>query len=164
MDWERRVAHLKATMDEREPDAFLAEMRGLCATRPPEDALAAYELGSAHDSIGRTAEAVPLYRAALAAGLDASRRRQAVIQLASSLRNLGRAHESVTLLRAERDEPPDDFDDAVVAFLALALVDVGSAREAVSLAVTALARRRERYRRSLTNYAADLLAPDEPAI
>jgi hypothetical protein len=45
------------------------------------------------------------------------RRRQAVIQQASSLRNLGQASESVTLLTAEREAGSDDLDDAVDAFL-----------------------------------------------
>lgn len=76
-----------------------------------------------------------------------------MIQLASSLRNLGKASGSVALLTAERDAGSDELDDAVSAFLALALVDVGREREAVSLALTALARHLPRYQRSLANYA-----------
>jgi hypothetical protein len=41
---------------------------------------------------------VPLYRQALAVGVQSVRRRRAVIQLASSLRNVGQAAESVALL------------------------------------------------------------------
>jgi hypothetical protein len=40
---------------------------------------------------------VPLYWQALETGLTGERRRRAVIQLASSLRNLGRPAESVAL-------------------------------------------------------------------
>jgi hypothetical protein len=96
---------------------------------------------------------VPLYRRALELGLDGDRRREAVIQLASSLRNLGQASESVVLLTAERQRQSDDLDDAVNAFLALALVDTGREREAVSVALTALVPHLPRYQRSLTNYA-----------
>jgi hypothetical protein len=45
------------------------------------------------------------------------------------------------------------LDDAVEAFLALALVDVGREREAVSIALTALAGHLSRYQRSVSNYA-----------
>jgi len=48
-----------------------------------------------------------------------------VIQMASSLHNLGQASESVPLLMAERERESDDLDAAVSAALALALVDAG---------------------------------------
>jgi hypothetical protein len=51
------------------------------------------------------------------------------------------------------EQESDDLDDAVAATLALALVDVGREREAVSIAVTALSRHMTRYRRSMANYA-----------
>jgi Tetratrico peptide repeat len=116
----------------------------------------AYERGSDFDSNGHSDLAVPLYREALELGLDESLRRQAVIQLASSLRNLGEAEESVALLRAELAAGSDELDDAVRAFLALALVDTGYEREAVSVALLALSGHLTRYQRSLTNYAREL--------
>ena len=79
-----------------------------------------------------------------------------MVQLASSLRNLGSADESVALLTAELDAASDDLDDAVRAFLALALTDVGREREAVSLALLALAPHLTRYRRSLAAYALEI--------
>ena len=51
---------------------------------------------------------------------------------------------------------PTSSDDAVSAFLALALVDTGREREAVSLALGALAPHLPRYQRSLANYADEL--------
>ena len=81
------------------------------------------------------------------------RRRRSVIQMASSLRNLGRSPESVVLLTEELTAPSDELDDAVKAVLALALTDVGRAREGVSLAVGALAPHLPRYQRSMANYA-----------
>lgn len=116
----------------------------------------AYEGGSDFDSNGHSDLAVPLYREALELGLDESLRRQAVIQLASSLRNLGEAEESVALLRAELAAGSDELDDAVRAFLALALVDTGHEREAVSVALLALSGHLTRYQRSLTKYAREL--------
>jgi Tetratrico peptide repeat len=120
---------------------------------PADSAVGLYERASAFDSTGHSDLAVPLYRRALEVGLGDDRRRQAVIQLASSLRNLGQASESVALLSAERDRGSDELDDAVDAFLALALVDAGREREAVSVALPAVSRHMTRYQRSLTNYA-----------
>jgi hypothetical protein len=104
---------------------------------------------------------VPLYRKALDHGLTGERRRRAVIQLASSLRNLGQSQESVALLTTELGTGSDHLDDAVRAFLALALVDTGREREAVSLALVALAPHLPRYQRSLAAYAR-LLLDGEP--
>jgi hypothetical protein len=123
--------------------------------------VAAFERASAQDSTGHSDLAVPLYQEALARHLDGIRRRRAVIQLASSLRNLGRAQESVELLTAERVPGSDGLDDAVDAFLALALADTGREREAASIALAALAPHLPRYQRSVANYAR-LLTGDEP--
>ena len=100
------------------------------------------------------AEAERLFRAAMGAGLTGIRRRRAAIQYASTLRNLGRADESARILFAERQEGSDELDDAVTAFLALALADLGREREAASLALGALAPHLPLYQRSLANYAA----------
>jgi tetratricopeptide (TPR) repeat protein len=125
------------------------------------DGVEPFERGGAYDSGGQPDLAVPLYREALERGLPDGLRRRAVIQLASSLRNLGQAAESVALLRAELETGSDELDDAVRAFLALALVDTGQEREAVSFALAALAPHLPRYQRSLANYAR-LLAETGP--
>ena len=121
--------------------------------------VADFERACAQDSTGHSDRAVPLYRSALATGLTGIRRRRAVIQLSSSLRNTGRSEESVALLTAERDAGSDELDDAVAAVLALALTDVGREREAVSVAVRALAPHLPRYQRSMGNYARALVEP-----
>jgi tetratricopeptide (TPR) repeat protein len=154
--WEARVAALWDSFDEMDEDELVARMERLAAELPAEDPRAPFERASAQDSTGRSDRAVPEYRRALELGLQGERRRRAVIQMASSLRNLGEAGQSVELLRAERDATSDELDDAVSAFLALALVDVGREREAVATALTALARHLPRYERSVTNYARDL--------
>jgi tetratricopeptide (TPR) repeat protein len=152
-EWERRLADLWASFDDHTEDDFLSRMDALVAELPAASAIGLYERASAQDSTGHSDLAVPLYRRALELGLDDDRRRQAVIQLASSLRNLGQASESVALLTAESEAGSDDLDDAVDAFLALALVDAGREREAVSVALLAVSRHMKRYQRSLVNYA-----------
>ncbi|WP_432088636.1 tetratricopeptide repeat protein [Streptomyces sp. bgisy095] len=167
-DWERRIAALWEGADEHEPADFRARVAGLAAERPDGDAAALFEQGAAHDSTGLPEEAVAYYRRALDLGLTGLRRRRAVIQLASSLRNLGRPDRAVELLTAEQALPADRLDaderalaGAVDAFLALALADTGRDREAASLALGALAPLLPRYNRSLAHYARALLtAPD----
>ncbi|MFE0640777.1 tetratricopeptide repeat protein [Streptomyces sp. NPDC058877] len=167
-DWESRIAALWEHLDDHEPADFRARVAELAAERSADDAAAVFERGAAHDSTGMPEEAVTLYRRALDLGLTGLRRRRAVIQLASSLRNLGRPDRSVELLTAERALPEDRLDaderalsGAVDAFLALALADTGRDREATALALGALAPLLPRYNRSLAHYARALLtAPD----
>jgi hypothetical protein len=160
VDFEAGLAAAWASIDSYEDDeeGFRALVDRLVADAPP--AVAAFERACAFDSTGHSDAAVPLYREALARGLAGYRRRRATIQLASSLRNLGRSAESVELLSAELATPVDaeaaTLEDAVRGFLALALTDVGRAPEAVSLALTALAPHLPRYQRSLGAYARDL--------
>jgi hypothetical protein len=157
-DWERRLELLWTSIDDQPEDAFLAAMQELVAERPQDDPVGPFEHASAFDSTGHPDRAVGRYRQALAHGLSGRRRRRAVIQLASTLRNLGQADESVALLTAELDAGSDELDDAVRAFLALALTSVGREGEAVSVALTALAPHLKRYNRSLAAYAQDLRA------
>ncbi|MEU8804886.1 tetratricopeptide repeat protein [Spirillospora sp. NPDC048819] len=160
--WERRIAALWDTFDDHRPEVFLAKVKELTDELPAGSGVAHYELASAHDSIGNEAEAATHYREAFTAGLTGSRRREATIQYASTLRNLGQAEESVTLLTAERDAASDELDDAVTAFLALALTDLGRDREAASLALDALSRHLPQYNRSVSNYAKALMEPETP--
>ena len=99
-EWEQRLADLWASVDDHDEDEFLRRMDALVAELPAQSAVGLYELASAQDSTGHSDLAVPLYRQALELGLGDDRRRQAVIQLASSQRNLGQASESVALLTA----------------------------------------------------------------
>jgi len=155
--WEARVEALWASLDDFDGDAFISQMKALTAEKPADDPIALFELASAYDSVGYEEEAEPNYRRALAAGLSGLRRRRAVIQLASTLRNLGKAGESIALLTAEQDAESDELDDAVKAFLALALADAGEAKRGLSLALSALARHVPRYNRSLASYARELV-------
>jgi Tetratrico peptide repeat len=161
--WEARLADAWARLDDLPAAEFLASIEKLAAEYPADDAAGNFERACSLDSTGHSDLAVPLYRQALDTGLTGIRRRRAVIQMSSSLRNVGRPQESVDLLTAERERGSDELDDAVAATLALALTDVGREREAVSLAVGALAPHLPRYQRSMANYARLLMRPDEDA-
>lgn len=159
-DWEDRLANAWASVDDLSAEEFRAQIDRLAAELPSDSPVAAFEKGSAFDSTGRPDLAVPNYQLALERGLSGIRRRRAVIQLASSMRNLGQAAEAVALLRAERQVGSDELDDAVSAVLALALVDTGREREAAAILLAALAPRLPRYQRSMAAYARQLLEPD----
>ncbi len=150
------MAAVWASSDELGEEGLLTAVEELAAELGEDSAVAAYERGSSLDSTGHSDLAVPAYRRALELGLGEDRRRQAVIQLASSLRNLGEASESAALLRAERDRRSDELNDAVDAFLALALLELGREREAAGLALGALSGHLPRYQRSLANYAREI--------
>ena len=151
-DWDARVAAFWAAADER-ADETVAGMRALVAERPADDPRALYELASAHDFVGREAEAVPLYRAAIDGGLGPEHRPLAVIQLASSLRNVGEAAEAVALLEAMPDDAHGPGRDA---FLALALHDAGRPTEALAVALRRLAPTLPEYGRAVAAYAEEL--------
>jgi hypothetical protein len=162
-DWEQRLADAWASIDQLSEEQFLALIERLTAELPPDSGVGLFERAASLDSTGHPDLAVPLYRQAMQQGLTGERRRRAVIQLASSLRNLGQPEESVTLLTTELEAGSDHLDDAVRAFLALALVDTGRSREATALALEALAPHLPRYQRSLANYARHLvlMSPSE---
>lgn len=168
-DWERRTAEAWSELDDyyaRDEAAevdFRKRIGDLAAELPQNSPIAPFERACAWDSTGHSDKAVPLYQEALERGLSGMRRRRAVIQMSSSLRNVGRVAESVKLLTAEtQNHDPDAaaLDDAVSAILALCLADVGREREAVSVAVRALSAHLPRYRRSMENYARLLVEPD----
>jgi hypothetical protein len=96
-----------------------------------------------------------LYRAALSSGLDGDRRSQAVIQLASSLRNIDDPEAAIELLR---DAAPDHVTgDAAQAFLALALHDAGHTAAALRVALRALAPTLPLYAGAVVAYADELI-------
>lgn len=154
-DWDRRVDEVWATAAERTDDDVFAAVCALADERPESDPDALFERASAYDYLGLEVQAEPFYRRALAAGLAGERRPRALIQLASTLRNLGRAAEGADVLRTEAGD--GDLADVRAAFLALMLVDSGRPDEAVARALLALARHLPQYRRAVTYYADELL-------
>lgn len=164
--WEQRLAAAWDSLDtygDDRADEFRARIGELADELPDDNPVALFERACAYDSTGHSDKAVPLYQEALDRGLTGYRRRRTVIQLASSLRNIGRVEDAVALLTPELDAEHDELDDAVRATLALCLADTGRAREGVGLAVGALARHLPRYQRSMANYARLLTEPARPA-
>jgi len=142
-------------------DERIVRIDDLAAERPADDAVALFERAGARDSAGREAAAEPLYREALERGLEDDVRTQAIIQLASTLRNLGRGDEALELLRLEYERGPDaPLHDSAAAFYALALVSTGDAVAAASVALKALAPHLPRYTRSVSAYADELVSTD----
>ncbi|WP_136709798.1 tetratricopeptide repeat protein [Agromyces sp. H66] len=154
-DWQHRVDAVWSAADELGDDEVIRRIDALAAERSAGDPIALFERAGARDSAGLEAEAETLYREALDRGLDGSERVQAHIQLASTIRNLGRPTESIALLDAVEADA-GDLHDAVVAFRALARVDAGDPRRAASEALLALAAHLPRYRVSLAAYATEL--------
>lgn len=156
-DWQQRIDAAWDAADGSNEDATVATILRLAAERPADDPLALYESAGAYDYAGREAEAEPLYRRALEAGLTEPERSRATIQLASTLRNLDRPQEAVELLRdLLADRPGDELAADAHAFAALALFDLGLPAEALREALTALAPRLSRYGRAVAAYAAEL--------
>ncbi|MEO6470529.1 MAG: tetratricopeptide repeat protein [Aeromicrobium sp.] len=157
-DWEARVAAVWATASTLDDQAVLRSIDALVAERPDTDAAAVFESASARDYLVLEAEAEPLYRRAIELGLDDRRLPQSVIQLASTLRNLGRPGEAVALLEDWLLlHPSDDWSGPASAFLALALASAGDDRKAASVALTAIAGYLPAYSNAVRRYAADLL-------
>ncbi len=158
-DWERRVDAVwthAAGADRPDDDELLARIDALASELDTGDPRGTFERAGARDSTGRTAEAIALYREALDGGLDPDRRRQAAVQLASSLRAIGEADEAVRILADELDRGESLLEPQVRAFYALALADTGREREAVGIAVETIGSLVTRYRRSLVAYGQDM--------
>ncbi|MBU4464253.1 MAG: tetratricopeptide repeat protein [Actinobacteria bacterium] len=143
--------------DDNDPNRAHRDLDLLLEGRPEGDAVALFERASLHDYLGEEAAAIPLYRAALDAGLDDPYRTEGLIQLASSLRNTGDASGAIALLRGIPDADP--LADAARAFLALALFDDQKPAAALRTALHALTPHLSAYRRSLDAYAHALIAP-----
>ncbi|CAH0166326.1 MULTISPECIES: tetratricopeptide repeat protein [unclassified Microbacterium] len=157
-DWQDRV---DAVWDDDtiSDDERVRAIDALALERESEDAVALFERAGARDSAGAEMAAASFYRRALAAGLDESRRAQATIQLASTLRNLGRVDESLEMLKRER-ERGGVLSDEASAFYALALVSAGDSVAAASIALETLAPHLSQYRRSVTAYAREIAERD----
>ncbi len=160
-DWERRLAALWADLDSHAEADFRDRMLALTAELPQDSPVAPFENGGAYDSTGDPERAAQLYAAALGAGLQGIRRRRAVIQLASSRRNLGAPDEVLRLLTAEAAAGSDELDGALATFRALVLADLGREREGLAVALTALSAYLPRYNRSVARYAQALLDPPD---
>ena len=160
--WDERIDEVwdDATGEEVGDDT-IARIDALAAERGPDDARAEFERGGARDSAGRPAEAVVLYRRALALGLDEEHRPQCVIQMASSLRNLGEYDDALAVMRAEEELSADGpYRDAIACVHALILASAGRPAQGLSVALLALVPHLPRYHRSMTAYAREIADAD----
>ncbi|MUN08417.1 tetratricopeptide repeat protein [Agromyces luteolus] len=156
-DWQRRVDEVWGAASELGEHGVIERIDALAAELPDDDPRGPFEAAGARDSAGLEEEAEPRYRRALELGLSGRARVEAHIQLASTVRNLGRPAESLALLDEVADDA-GDLADAVAAFRALALASRGEADAAASVALVALAPHLTQYRRAVDAYARDLVA------
>jgi Flp pilus assembly protein TadD len=141
-----------------DPEPTVGYFRDL-AGQHPGDARALFEYAGALDFAGREAEAAPVYEQSFSAGLAGDDLRRGLIQYGSTLRNLGRFDEAVSVLRRADEQFPGH--DSVAAFLALALTSAGRSEEAVALLIVLALDRiggedLGDYQWALRNYAAEL--------
>lgn len=160
--WDERIEAVWADASGEEVgDEMIALIDSLAAERGTEDARAEFVRAGARDSAGRPAEAVELYRRALVLGLDDEHRPQCVIQMASSLRNLGRYDEALAVVVAEEELSTEGpYRDAVAAVHALILASAGHPAQGLSVALLALVPHLPRYHRSMTAYALEIADAD----
>jgi len=160
---------MNASRDERLAQAIDLRRRGeleparqlLLALRGefPGDAQVAMQTAWVHDCMGLEDEAVPHYRAALAAGLEGDDLHGSLLGLGSTYRALGRDAESEQTLREAMQRFPDDR--ALRVFHALTTDSLGRSREAVRQLLHVLLESTSdegilRYRGALAAYADDL--------
>ncbi len=155
VDWQDRVDAVWS--DAALTDAArIAAIDALASERPTHDARALFERAGARDAAGDECAAESLYRAALASGLTGAARTQALIQLASTVRNLDRPDESLSLLREAADVDDGTLADAIDAFAALAHFSAGEPAAALAVALRRLAPTLSMYGHSIAAYADDV--------
>lgn len=157
-NWEERIIGFWLAASDADAEATLGSMHLLVAERDGDDPAGIYEWASVHDFLGREAEAIPLYRRALDLGLDPARRSQALIQLASSLRNVGETSEAIRILEGIR--PDATVGASGEAFLALSLFDAGRPGDALRVALKALGKTLPLYRGVVDQYADAIVDPN----
>ncbi|WP_214412107.1 tetratricopeptide repeat protein [Sphaerisporangium fuscum] len=127
------------------------------AERYPGDAEVAYQTAWVHDTLGLEAEAVPFYERALAGrGLSDEDRLGAFHGLGSTYRVLGRYQDALKTFEQGLREFPGDR--GLRAFQAMALYNVGDAREAVAGLLKLLVEGEvvPQYSRAISYYADNL--------
>ena len=129
------------------------------ADTDPGDPRLIFELASAHDSAGDDHQAIALYDKALGAGLREPHRHRALIQQASSYRNVGDLAAARRILDGLSGQRPGSA--AVAAFRALTMLDQGEASAAVANLINVLLSHSgdaddEAYRAALHRYVEEL--------
>lgn len=156
-DWELEVRTVWETAEGLPEEEVVAAIDALADRCPDGDPAAFYKRASAATTpVGRRTPN-PSTVEPCTPDLTRSADPRAAIQLVSTLRNLGRTDEAISLLTAEIEASLDDgLDDARAAFLALALHDAGHHGRALSTALVALAPHLPAYGRAVVQYAAEV--------
>jgi len=128
----------------------------------PGDARLIFELAGVKDAAGEEQAAIGLYEEALAGGLKEPHRHRAQLQLASSLRAVGRAAEAAPIVADVLEARP--HNTAAMMFRALVQADLGQERQAVADLIRATLEGTsdvdtQSYRRALRAYADELAPP-----
>ena len=152
---EREIAQLW----ELDDDAARIKAAVALHQRFPNDGRVLYELAGTYDSAGRETEALGWYEQALATRIDEPYRHRALLQQASTLRQLGRLDESLAILDGLAADYPDNV--AVVLFRALTLHDLGRDTEALRATASQLVASSaepdvQRYLRSLRRFTSQI--------
>jgi len=129
------------------------------AAQFPGDAELQYQAACVHDFLGREAQAVPFYLAAMSGELSIEHLRSAHLGLGSTYRALGQYAEAERTLREGLARFPDAAELTV--FLAMALHNLGQSKQAVELLLTVLAQSSsdahiQDYREAILFYAQDI--------
>ena len=157
-EWEKRATAFWQSADDSKIEETLAGMKSLVEELDPTNPLGLFEWASVHDFLGLELDAIPIYKQALDSGLAGLKREKALIQLASSLRNVGKPNEAAALLESTTFSV--ETEAAAKAFLALAHVDSGNASKALSIALLEFYPAGGPYERSIKLYATDLIERD----
>ena len=153
------VDDIRALRESGRHDEHVAAARAYVIDHP-DDVLAQIEAAYGNDRAGDERTAIVHYEAAHRLGVPAALRRRFFVGFGSTLRNVGRAEDAVTVLaQAVEDEP---HYPAFAAFLALALADAGHPRAALATMLgAALDAARDGafdgYERALGEYHRELL-------
>lgn len=137
--------------DENGAIAYFSDL----AQRNPGSGRVYFEYAGAYDYAGYEKNAISLYQTALRLGLEESYRKRALVQLGSSLRNLGKHDEAIDLLRDACKEFPDYAPLKI--FYALALFSMGDKTAAFTTLLKATVLEDvDGYQRALRYYADEI--------
>lgn len=133
-------------------------LRGMLA-EDPDDAVANFSYALILDGLGYEREAISRYEQAIAGGLPEKEMEEATINLGSSYRAVGEPAEAVEILSRGLTRFPDN--QALRAFLAMSLHDVGRYREATEILLRVLTKNSSdawiaHYQRSISRYADEM--------
>ncbi|RDY69118.1 hypothetical protein DXT76_16825, partial [Halobacillus trueperi] len=95
----------------------------------PNSSRAKFELANAYDFIGQEEKAIPLYEDAISTGLNSEYEAYALLQLGSSLRNVGRIDDAISVLSNAENRYPEF--PSITMFLSMAMCDKGRDSDAL---------------------------------